>query len=485
MTFSYSSDNQKIVAFFASFVFVLISLSSIAQEKWSLEKCIDYAKENSLTLKQADYGVQLAALADKQNKLNRLPSINGSSSYGYSFGLGLDPTTNALQNQRIGFNNISVSGNLTLFQGGLINNSIKQGQYDLKASKADAEFAFNTMALNIANAYLQILMAEEQLVNGEKRLGLSKEQLDQTDKMIKAGTLPENDRLEVLAQMARDEQTIIQSQNLIDINYLNLKEFMQLDPNTEIQIEIPEINFDYDTSPEAYTFREVYGTAVNTQPQVMRDEMNLKSAEKGVSIARSGMLPTLTLFGGFDTRWSSASKRPVGPRDTTFDDVTLRVNNEDFVVGFPNISSDVEDTPYFTQLDDNLGKNVGVSLSIPFYNNHRNRIAVERAKVNILNAKLQADLTKQQLKIDIQNALASARAGYRSMKAANKTVEAATAAFENAEKQYELGAINTFQYTTARNNLDIAEIDMTVAKYDYLFRLKIIDFYLGKALKID
>lgn len=468
----------------ASLIFVILSFSSSSQDNWSLQKCIEYAKENSLTLKQADYQIQLAALTDRQNKMNRLPNINGSASYGYSFGLGIDPTTNTLRNQRIGFNNLGLNANMPVYQGGLINNSIKQGQYDLKSSQANAEFAFNTTALNIANAYLQILMAEEQLINAQKRLGLSEEQLEQTDKLIRAGTLPENDRLEVLAQMARDEQTIVQSQNIIDINYLNLKELMQLDPNADIKVVVPEVDFDYGVNPETYTFREVYSTAVGTQPQVIRDEMNLKSAEMGVNIARSGMLPSLFIFGGIDTRWSSASKRVVNST-LIYEDLTIRIDENDVTVGFPSFDTELEDTPYFNQLDQNLGQNVGVSLQLPIYNNSRNQINVERAKVNILNAKVQSDQTKQQLKTDVQNAIASAKAAYRTLQAAEKTVEAAAAAFQNSEKQYELGAINTFQYTTARNNLDIAEIDQTVAKYDYLFRLKVIDFYLGKELKLD
>ena len=463
--------------------FGLFSFSTSAQTKWSLQKCIQYAKDNSLTLKQAEYGVQLAELTDKQNRLSRLPTINGSSAAGFQFGLNVDPTTNTLRNQRIGFNSFGINGSLPLYNGGQINNSIKQGQYDLNAAKADAEFAFNTTALNIANAYLQILMAEEQLENAVKRKMLSEQQLAQTDKLIQAGTLPENDRLEVLAQIARDEQTIITSQNLIDINYLNLKEFMQLDPNTEMEVEKPKIDAPA-ADPNINNFKVVYNTAVNTQPQVKRDEMNLKSAEKGVEISRGSLLPSLILFGGMDTRWSSAAK--IVDEITEFRNTQIFYFEEDPVeIGFDDVEVTLKNQPYTEQLRENFGQNVGVQLQVPIYNNGRNAINVERAKVGILNAKLQSDLTKQQLKVDVQNAIASARAAHRSYEAAQKTVEASSVAFQNAEKQYELGAINTFQYTTARNTKDMAEIDLVVAKYDYIFRTKIIDFYLGREIKID
>ncbi len=454
----------------------------LAQSRWSLQKCINYARDNNLSLKQASYGVELAALNDKQNRLNRLPTINGSSSAGFQFGLNVDPTTNTLRNQRIGFNSFGVNGSLPLYNGGQLNNSIKKSEFDLKASEADARFAFNNMALNIANAFLQILMAEEQLENALKRKTLSEQQLAQTDKLIEAGTLPENDRLDVLAQIARDEQTIITAQNQIDINYLNLKEFMQLDPNEEIAIEKPEI--DVPVSPEISSFKATYGIAVNNQPQVIRDEMNLKSAEMDVELARGAMLPSLFMFAGIDSRWSSAAKI-VDELIPVIETQTVFIENLPVEIGFEGFDATLKNKPYVDQIKDNFGQNVGVQLRVPIYNNNQNTINVQRARVGILNAKLQSDLTKQQLKVDVQNAIASARAAYLSYEAARKTVAATTAAFENAEKQYELGVINTFQYTTARNNKDIAEIDLVVAKYDYIFRTKIIDFYLGKEIKID
>lgn len=479
-----SNSNFKQVFKWTAFLLCvgLLSVSTSAQSKWSLQKCIQHAKDNSLSLKQAEYGIQLAALTAKQNKLNRLPTVNGSSSAGFQFGLNVDPTTNTLRNQRIGFNSFGINGSLPLYNGGQINNSIKQSEYDLSAAKSDAEFTFNNLALNIANAYLQILMAEEQLDNAEKRKALSEEQLAQTDKLIQAGTLPENDRLEVLAQIARDEQTIVTSQNLIDINYLNLKEFMQLDPNTEMEIEKPAI--DSPVEPNANSFKMVYNTAVNNQPQVKRDEMNLKSAEIAVDLARSQMLPSLFLFGGMDTRWSSAAK--IVDQITEFRNTqTFYFGDDPIVVGYDDVDFTLKNQPYFDQLKENFGQNVGVQLRVPIYNNNQNAIGVERAKIGILNSKLQSDLTKQQLKVDVQNAIASARAAQLSYQAAQKTVDATSAAYRNAEKQYELGAINTFQFTTARNTKDMAEIDLVVAKYDYIFRTKIIDFYLGKEIKID
>ena len=478
-----SKSSQAPHKLFLLSFYMVLAFSINAQDVWSLQKCIEYARENNLTIKQAKYGVQQAVLTKKLNQQARYPSLSASSNGGFQFGRTIDPTTNSFNNERISFNSIRMDANVTLYNGGAINNSIRQGKYDLHAAEADAQFSFNTAALNIANAYLQILMAEEQLTNAEKRKSLSEAQLQQTDKMIQAGTLPENDRLEVLAQIARDEQTIIQSQNLIDLNYLNLKEFMQLDPSKEIKIEVPEVPIPTDADPMAVNFIEVYGTALNNQPQVERDEMRLKSAEMDVSIARANLFPSLVLFAGMDTRWSSP-EQTIGFEEVISNETVIFEGNE-VEIGFPGFQSVRGKVSYWDQLDQNFGQSVGLSLNVPIYSNGRNKTNIQRAEVGVLTAKLQSDLTKQQLKVDVQNAIAGARAALRTYQASRKTVEAAGAAFQNAEKQYQLGAINTFQYTTARNNLDVAEIDATVAKYDYLFSVKIVDFYLGKELNLD
>ena len=461
------------------------SLTTFAQKIWTLRQCIEYAKENSLTLKQAEYGIQLAALTRAQNKAARLPSLNGSASGGMQFGRTIDPTTNSFNNQRISFNSYRLDASVPLFSGGAINNRIRQSELDLKAAKADAAFAFNNTALNIANAFLQILMAEEQLENARKRIELTRQQLEQTDKMIAAGTLPPNDRLEVEAQLARDEQVIVQAENLVQLNYLSLKEFMQLPPGTDMKIARPQLDLNDVTDPATVSFSRVYSVALSTQPQVQRDEMRLKSSEVGVDIARAALMPTLTLFGGLDTRWSSASRVVTGFQTERAQQNFYFPNQPDPVtIEFDVQSPVLEKNPFPDQLDQNLGQSVGLALNVPIYNNNRNKINVERARVGILNAKLQSDLTKQQLQVDVQNAIANARAAHRNWVAAVKTMEAARAAFENAEKRYNIGAISSFQYTQARNTYDMAQIDLVVAKYDYVFRSKIIDYYLGRQIEI-
>lgn len=463
----------------------------LAQETWSLRRCIEYARTNSLSLKQAEYGIEMAKLTDKQNVLSRLPNASANTNAGWQFGRTIDPTTNSFNNQTIAFNSMGLNVGATLYSGGRINNTIKQGKLDVQAAEKDAAASFNNIALSIANAYLNILLSEEQLENAKRRSSLSQDQLAQTDKLIAAGSLPANDRLDVLAQLANDEQSIVQAQNSIEINYLTLKNLMQIDPQTEMKIERPSFVIPPDANPDALNFGMLYNRAVGTQPQVEANELRVKSAEYDVKLARSGYYPTLSLFGGIDSRWSGASKlyeqeittERIG--QTFYVDLGQGQTELDVEFDSPSVKFTELDYPYLDQIKDNFGQNIGASLRIPIYSNGINSINVQRAQVGILNAQVQSDLTKQQLKNDVQQAIASAKAARLTLDASQKANDAAKVAFENADKRFRLGTINNLQLLTARNTYDIAETNLSVAKYDYLFRLKILDFYLGNEIKLD
>ncbi|MBK8563853.1 MAG: TolC family protein [Saprospiraceae bacterium] len=281
-------------------------------------------------------------------------------------------------------------------------------------------------------------------------------------------------------------------QNTIDISYLNLKGLMQLDPSTNIKIERASFTIPADANPDAFDFFAVYAQAVNTQPQVAANELRVQSAEVGVDLARAGYFPTLSIFGGLSTNWSDAAKQfnllnlgTVRESQTFYVDLGQGETELNVEYDAPNFKEEFLDYPYFNQIRDNFGQNIGAAISIPIYSNGQNQINVQRAQVNILNAKLQSDQTKQQLKNDVQQAIASAKNARQTLDASQKSIDATKVAYENAEKRFQLGTINNLQLLTARNNYDIAQTNLTVAKYDYLFRLKILDFYLGKTIKLD
>lgn len=429
------------------------SLPAFAQEAWSLQKCIEHARQNNLALRQSQIAVSQAELTEKGSRMARMPSVSASTNFGFQYGRNIDPTTNDFINTRIGFNNWNVNANATIFNGGAINNGIKQSKYDLVAAKEDANTQFQSIALQMASAYLNILLAKEQVTIAQRAIDQTEEQLTTIDKRIDAGTVPKADRLDILAQIARNEQTLIQAENSVAINYLTLKNILELEPDYDLEIIIPDGLMEVQENVEVMDLPTVFNQAMNTQASIKASEARMKSAELGVPIAKANLIPNVVAFAGLDTRFSNASL--------------------------------FQSDPFFDQLDNNFGQNLGIQINIPIYNRHRNSIGIERAELDIINAEVQNKQAKQQLKADVQTAIANARAAKLELAASQRSLEAANAAFDNAQKRYDLGAINTLELTTAKTNLDTAELNVARAKYDYIFRLKIIDFYMGKNLNLN
>ncbi|MCC6461917.1 MAG: TolC family protein [Saprospiraceae bacterium] len=458
-----------------------------AQETWPLERCVVYAQDANFSVLQARANVKVANLAEKQAKAARLPNISVNTNLGEQFGRTIDPTTNQFNTTGIGYNSLSLNANIPLFNGGQIHHAVKQSRWDAQAAQADAQQTANNLALQVAQAYLTILLSEEQLESARRRVTQSERQLSVTLKLIEAGTIPMADKFNIQAQIAREEQLAVVAQNNVDLAYLNLKQLMQLEPDYDLRIERPEIVIPADVNPENYSLQPVYATALENQPNIKAAEWRIKSAEESIPIAKSAYFPSLSLFGSLSSNYSSQFldyENGKFLRTDLSQPVTIRVNDQDVtlqqyidVYNYPKV-------PYFTQIDQNFGQGIGVQLSIPIYQNNRVRLNVERARLGLVNAQLQQNQTRQQLKNDIQTSIANARSARKQLDAAQKTFDAMQAAFSNTEKRHNLGAVNTLDLTTAKTNLDNAENDLIVARYDYLFKLKILDFYQGKELRL-
>lgn len=456
-----------------------------AQDVWNLERCIQYAQENNITIQQSRGAVRTAHLAERQAKTARLPNISANVNAGEQYGRTIDPTTNQFLTTGIGFNSLSLNAGVSVFSGGLINHQIKQAKWDAQAAMADLENAANNLGLQVAQAYLSILLSEEQAASARRRMEQSRRQLDATLKLINAGNIPQADRYNIESQIARDEQALVTAQNSVDLAYLNLKQLLQLEPDFPLQIERPVVPIPADVNPETYALSAVYSVALGNQPNVRAADLRIKSAEESVSISKSSYYPTLSLFANLTSNYSTQFKRPIFTGNTVpGTTVVVDIAGQQVPVTFLEPEFNLERVPYFTQIDQNFGQGVGVNLSIPIYQNGRTRLQVERARLGVINAQLQQVQTRQQLKNDIQTAIANARAGRKQLDAAQRTFDATKIAFENTQKRHQLGAVNTLELTTAQTNLNIAENEIIIARYDYLFRLKILDFYEGKPLSL-
>lgn len=467
-------------------LFILFFLSIIsasqAQEEWSLLRCVEHALENNLTIKQAEINVDFADIDQKQSKHSRFPSLNFSTGVNSNFGRSTDPITNTNVTENFISNNLTLSSGVTLFNGFRIANSIKQSNLDSKASQYDLEQTKRDISLTVANNYLNVLFAEENLAIAKTQLETSKEQLTQTQRLIDAGVRPANEALDILAQIANNEQLVIGAENSKEIALLGLKQLLRLDPDVSMILSAPT-DVTVESDPDLLTFKEVLNSAIQTQYNIKAAEVRVESSRIGEKVAKSALMPNITLGGSIGSNYANRAKRVDGFVTEQIDQ-TILINEMAVEIStfqdFPILS----DNPYFNQLDENISYGFGVGLSYPIYNNYSNKANIERSKLNTLNAINQSEQTKDALKTTIQQALADAKASKRKLNASERSVEAQTASFNNAEKRFNAGTINTFEYVSIKNALLEAEVNAVLAKYEYLFAMKVLDFYMGKPINI-
>ena len=432
------------------YLILLAPILSFGQQYWSLEKCILHSLESNIIINQAQLSVANAEINHNQSRQARYPSLNANSNVNLNFGRSINPTSNEFITESFFSNNYGINSNVTLFNGFRISKSIQQSELELKAAIEDREQTKSDIALQVANSFLQVLFAKENIDISRKQLELSKQQLDQINKFIAAGARPESERLNLEAQITGSEQALINSENTLEISMLQLKQLLRLPPDEDMEITIPE-NINVTTDPDLIAFDEAFTLAQSNRPDLRAGELRNRSADIGIDIAKGNYYPSLGVGGSLNTAYS----------------------NRDF---FNN--------NYVTQLDNNLSYGVGAQLSIPIYNQGNVKSNVERAKLNLENAKLTYEQIIESLKTNVQQAIANARASKKQLEASEKTVQAQKLAFDNTTKRLEIGAANTFEWESQKTQMENAEISRLIDKYTYLFNIKILEFYLGKPLKL-
>ncbi len=473
---------RKIALFTILLLFVFCS-SGFTQETWTLEDCIRYAQQYNIQVLQSSIGVDQAEIGQKQSKQARYPNLNGVGNYSANFGRSIDPTSNSFIAQSLQANSFSLSAGAPIYNGFQLKNSLKRSEYDLLASEADKETVMNNIALSVAQAYLQILLNEDQVEIAKNRLVTTKRQLERTDILINAGQLPRVNRLTIEAQTFSDEQAIIFAENLVQTAYITLKSLLNKESDFEMTIVRPEILVPENTDLATMTVENLYTEAINTQPQIMANEYKKMSAKTGVDVAKGALQPSLSAFGSLGTNYSSRARK-LERVDQTVETISVDIGGMPVDIGFPSQDPVFGNYAYFNQLADNFSQAVGLRLSVPIYNNGVSKLNVQRAELNVISQEYTADQARQQLKADIQRALADARGTEKELAAAKKSVEAQTLAFDSTEKRYNLGAATTFEYAGAKDNLDIAKANLVSAEYRFLFQLKVLDFYVGKQIKL-
>lgn len=432
------------------------SFQSHAQEiniqQMDLQTCIDIALENNLTLQrsQVNLATQEANLIGNQGQ--RIPTLSTGASTGYRWGRSINPVTNLFENNRIGNVNVFGNANVTLFAGQQISNSIKQNKTDIEAAKFNVKATENNITLNVINLFINVVFAKEQLKIAENQLATTKEQLVVTTKLVDAGSLPLANKLDIQAQNATNELEVINASNTLRIAKLNLSQAMQLPFNENMDVVTPEL------SPEniALTDRgvdEIFEVALELMPEIKAAELGIESAEMGVRIAKGGYMPTLGIG-------ASAFSNYI----------------DQFFMG--------ERQAFTTQLKNNFSNSANMQLNIPILSNFRNRANVQRARLQKRLSEIQDVETKNQLRQDIESAYTNANAARQSYQASLIRVSSLEESFRIAQQRFDAGAINFADYQLAQNNFFNAQADLVTSKYTYIFRVKVLDFYLGNPLKL-
>ncbi|MEM6965097.1 MAG: TolC family protein [Bacteroidota bacterium] len=464
-----------------------------AQRTWSLEKCIRHVKQNNTSnMRRANLEVEKSKKLQERATAQKLPNLGFGTNLGLNTGRVIDPSTNDFLTSTLTYNNLSLEGNYTLFDGGQNNKRIAQSKLDIQAAEKDMEQLSQNLTLQVVRAYLQILMAEEQLTNAENNLKQTETWFRQTQNLVKTGLRSNSDLREVEIQKSIDEQNIITAQNLIDRSYIQLKQVLEIDPSLSFKIEKPKELPEPDEKIENLDFKKIYAKALKTQPGIEAGEFRLQSLKLEEDIAEATKKPSVSLFSGLYTNYSSGISDFTRPDTSgsfeiaTPAEVILPGETEPSTLFFVSDSGiDYPAKNYFKQLGENVGFGVGVNVYVPIFDRKSSQINSELAKINYLQVQEDNLLFQQQLRTDIQNAIINVQAASETLKGAEKTFQLLEKSLVFTKNKLDLGNINTFQYTTQLNEKDRAQIELVIAKYDFLMKKMIVEFYEGKKLSLE
>lgn len=436
-----------------------VTLSTAQMRKWTLEECVTYAVENNLTIEQFELDLENAKI-DKSDALgDLLPTLNGQASASSNTGFSINPTNNLPTNSTAFNVNAGLSSNMTLFNGLRNIHQVNRAKMNAIANQYRLDNLKDDIRLNVANAYLQVLSGKEQLKTFKAQYAVTEQDLKRTKELVESGVLPKGDLLEIEATAANQEQQIVNGEGNVLIARVNLAQLLQITdyenfdiaeeefaiPPSDILKNSPKVIFD-----KALTFRN----------DIKFSQSNVDLAEQDLKIAKGAYLPTIGAFFQYGSRYSDVTQIPDGNGGVY--------------------------TPNFTdQLWIFDGISYGAQLNIPIFNGWTTRNNVKRSKITLEKAKLQFEQDKLDLENTIQQAYVDVSTFEKAYVAALKTLDARTLAYDYAKERYDNGLMNAFDFGQAQARVDNAKADVIRTKYDYIFRLKILEFYFGLPIALN
>ena len=424
--------------------------TGFAQDVWTLERCIDHAVENNITIKQQQLNVEQHQNSYEQTRLGVLPTVNAGLSQSYSFG-----QSTGGDNINVNNNSSSTSGyisaNVTLFNGLSKYNRIKASKLDYEAAVQNLEQAKNNIALNITSAYLDVLLNKELLATAQEQLQLTQEQIEINRQQVEAGKLAAGKLLETESQAAQEELDVTNRENSLWISKITLQQLLELPITDGFDIAVPDIDFDQ-VAATLLSVDTVYERAVEERPEIKGRELAVESADRQIAVAKAQQYPSLSANAGYSNSYYKMS----GMQNPSLSD----------------------------QLDVHGSKSIGLSLSIPIFNGWQARTSVKNSKLQYQNTQLELQQAKNTLLKEIQQVYVNAQAALKRYESSQKAVGSADESFRYVKEKFDLGIVTPLEYNESKNRLTQAQSTFIQAKYEYLFRMKILDFYYGKELRL-
>jgi len=457
---------KRIKSLFILLFLCAYSLISAQSKQWSLEDCIQYAIDHNISIKQLVIQTKVADVNLNTSKMSRLPDLNASG--GQSWNFGRTPTASGLYgNTKQSNTGLSVGSSIPLFTGFRIPNEIARDKLDLETSVQNLEKAKEDLALNVASLFLQVLFNKELLKVNQEQLGLSRAQIERTQALVDAGKVPLSQLYDIQAQAANDNVSVVQSETDLKTAMLDLMQSLELQQSDEFDIVAPstdDLVVKYMNSVQPT--QTVFDNAVRIKPVIKAQELQVQSAEKTLAIAKSGYYPTLSLNMSMSTSYYY-----LYGKNYTVDPVTgesILLTNESFS----------------SQINNKMNEYIGLSLSIPIFNRFSVRNQVKNARFNIENQQLILENAKKSLYKEIETAYLNAVSSQEKYKAAQEAIKSTSESFNYAKERYETGKSTVFEFNDARSKYIQSQSQEIQAKYDFIFRTKILDFYNGVPIKL-
>ena len=467
---------------FLSLIAMLVcSITIQAQsKKWTLEECVTYAIQNNISIKQSELDSKMA-LIDKKSAVGRfLPSLNASASHSWNIGLNQDITTGLLQNKTTQFTSAGANVGIDIYRGLQNQNTLRKANLSIVAAKYQLVKMQEDVALNVANAFLQVLFNKENLKVQKEQLRINEKQYARSEELVKVGSIPRGDLLDVKATLALNNQNVITAENSLLISKLSLSHLLQLKDFENFDV-VDDTDVKDANNIMAQTPSAIYEKAFEGRTELKIARTNLEIAEKNVAIAKGAFQPTLQGFYSFNSR-VAYSDRVTG--------VIPNTSNPTSIVGFvegtnqnvlsPNFTRVLGNpAPFFDQFNTNKGQSFGMQLSVPVFNGFSARNNVERSKVSLERSKIAVEQQNLDLQRNVYTAFADAKGALNAYESSVAALEARQGAYNYATEKYSVGLMNSFDFNQSQTLLTNAQSEVLRTKYDYIFKIKILEFYFG------